>query len=165
MAPTRAIYSIEIVNGVYFSETIVTSGNSALFKPQYMAIDENQNVFFAKSNSNDGGIYMLTPAGTVDKIYTPSGSDLLDPRGIALNALGDLFVACNNNDLGGAYIAKFEMDNNNQVVSHDLNFLTSFDGFMDLSFDSLGNLYAASDEHLMKIEFNAAGMVTNVNTS
>ncbi len=162
-APTRAIYQINSINGVYVSESVVASGNSAEFKPQYLAVDASDNIYFTKSNSNDGGIYTLSPSGVINMIYTPSGMDLKDPRGVAFNSSGDLFVACNNyGAAGGAYIAKFELNSSNQVVAQDLDFIGPFDNLMDLQFDDVGNLYAAGGESLIKIEFDSNGAVASI---
>lgn len=100
---------------------------------------------FVTNNGSGNTVERITPAGTGSVFATGFNG----PTGIAFNSAGDLFVA--NNGSTGTIIKYAAGSKTGQVYYTQANA-----GFQGLTFDSAGNLYAASAANNTVLKITAA---------
>lgn len=165
-SPPRKITRFELSNGLYASDTVIINFNGNDHRPEFIALDAADQIYFARPDFNTGNLYRLTSSQTIETVYTANFGDLDDPRGIAFNANGDLFVANNAYPNQNSYISKFSFNASNQLISQNLQFIPGISSnAMDLTFAPNGDLYIASGTSIVQVQFDQIGNVQSVNQS
>jgi len=154
--PPRTITRIELYNGVYISDTILITFNQNDYRPEYLTLDDDGNIYFARPDFNNGGLYRLNGALNIETIFPAGNGELDDPRGLTFDDHGNLYVANNANNL--RYISRFTFDGSGQINSQSIHFIDSIPGtVMDVEVDAYGTLYIAYDEHIARAKFDSNG--------
>lgn len=164
--PPRTLTRVNLSNGQATSSSVVITFNGNDHRPEFIAIDPSDNIYFGRPDENDGDLYRLEPNNNIQTIYTAGSQELYDPRGLAFNAAGDLFVLNNVYPDGPGYISKFEFNSNGDVSNADIQLINLEPGnAMGLAFAPNGDLFVANDDQILWVKFDANGQVQSVNTN
>ena len=163
-SPPRSITRFVLNNGLYSSDSVVISFNGNDHRPEFIALDNVNNVYFARPDQSDGNLYRLTPSNTIENVYLANFGDLIDPRGLAFNSQGDLFISNHAYPNQNSYISKFSFNAFNQLVAQDLSFISSLSTrVQDLVFAPNGDLFIAAGSSIIRVQFDGTGNVQSLN--
>ena len=162
-SPPRKITSFTLINGLYSSDSIVVNFNGNDHRPEFIALDGADNIYFARPDNNDGNLYRLTSNSTIENVYLANIGDLDDPRGMVFNDQGDLFVANNAYPNQDSYVSKFSFNTAHQLISQNLQFISGITSLVqDLTFAPNGDLFIAGGSSIARVQFDNNGNLQSV---
>lgn len=162
--PPRTLTRMSFNNNQVLIDTIIITFNANDHRPEFIAIDSLDNVYFARPDFNDGDLYRLKTNGQVETIHIASSNEFYDPRGLVFDSYGNLWVTNNVHPDGNGYVSKYSFNTTGSIINNVVGIIDSLVGnVMGLQFDDVGNLFIANDKHICKVTFDNSGNINGIN--